>query len=164
MSYGYEIVWNKAKISFLERMSYFWLFGNKIFEGIFFLGVFLCFFGGWFLQAGCALAIYSGAIMFYRQGLWDGYYEGYENGFINSVQRPLEDIKNHKYSLESENHWHALEGTYWNPDNPDEAKALEEEEARIRLEGFRKLLGWILTWKKVNFFCINSFDYVNCRL
>ena len=153
--YSYNRIWNIANWRFLQAEAALWITGNKVLEYWFLIGIitflycdnFLLDNFKYFKYLGFVIVIYSVSAMRYRFGLQEGYTDGYEQGFIDAATRNCD---------------------YWGGDiNVVEDMAIntaldeiEKTEERISKEnrlaradeikkGFAKLLGWVLTWRKV---------------
>jgi hypothetical protein len=150
-------VWNLSKLRFLQGEASLWIFSNKVLEIVLTFGIAIWLYFEFFSPYIYEKIKYLGLIVTLlafsgirsRFKLYEGYFDGYEQGFkdastcnydywgdthdefsdncaINSV---LEKIKKNEDRISEEN---------------KKSRADEME------KGFSKLMGYILTWRKIN--------------
>ena len=149
---NYEKIWEFAKWRFLQNEAASWTIGNKVLELILFAGALIAIYFGFFADGSNSVLQYFGIIMAllaygviqHRVGQFIGYFDGYERGFLDAASRDLvpseldEDI--------------ALDGVM--KEIKESEDKVSEEDFALReesvAEGFSKLLGLFLTWRKIN--------------
>lgn len=149
---NYEKIWEFAKWRFLQNEATKWTIGNRILEIILIGGVLLALYFGFYAEESNSIAEYFGIILTLlvygviqrRVGQYIGYFDGYEKGFLDAASRNLVP----SVIVEGE----ALDSVMKDIDESE--LNLTEEESALReksvIEGFEKLLGLILTWRKIN--------------
>lgn len=79
----WELKYSAARISFFTSEACYWLIGTKWMEILAATGLVLYLYG-WHEKVGVVLVILAGYILAKREGL----YEGYCDGFVNSIGDP----------------------------------------------------------------------------
>lgn len=151
-----EQIWSLAKWRFLHGEASLWSFSNKALEVALFVGVAIWAYFDFFSPDSYTYLKYIGLIIIIlsygeirsRFGLYEGYFDGYETGFNDAAIRNLD---------------------YWGDTHDeitdslainavlDEIKKNEEKINKENIasrvieveKGFSKLIGFVLTWRKI---------------
>ena len=149
---NYEKVWEFAKWRFLQNEATLWTIGNKVLELILFAGILIAIYFGFFANEtnsvveyfGVALTLLAYGVIQHRVGQFMGYFDGYERGFLDAASRDLVPSQLEEGIALDE----VMEEIEKSEDNlSDEDFSLREASVK---EGFSKLLGLFLTWRKIN--------------
>ena len=154
--YPYNLIGRIAKWRFLQSEASLWSAGNRVVEFLFFIGtIMFLYFDNfvfddfkYFKYIGIVIALYSLGTIRHRSGLYDGYFDGYEQGFMDSATCNCDYWGSKDFTGDEELAIaKALAEIELNEKNISEANMLARAE-EIK-KGHSKLLGWILTWRKV---------------
>jgi hypothetical protein len=151
-----EKIWNIAKWRFLQSEAALWIIGNKILEIVFLLGlvmwIYFEFFSSgnyqYFKYIGLVLVFFTFLAMRGRYSSYLGFFDGYEQGFKDAAVRNLDYWgSTHNESTDEM----AIDAVLQQIENNEEnisSKNKEERDKEVK-DGFRKLLGFLLTWRKL---------------
>jgi hypothetical protein len=148
---NFERIWNLSKARFLQCVASRWILNNKVVELLFFIGIIISVycdiyvFGSfkYFKYVGVLLVLFSWGATRHRIGIYSGYFDGYEHGFI--------DAATCKLGYNSNEQDMALDIVLDNIDK-NNRKISEEDKMSISEDikkGYSKLYGFILTWRKI---------------
>jgi hypothetical protein len=148
---NYERIWNLSKARFLQSVASCWIFNNKIVELLFFVGIAILIYCDiytfdnfkYFKYVGVLLVLFSWGVIRYRIRRYAGYFEGYEHGFIDAATYNLGyDTIGQDIAINT-----ALDKIDINKQNiSEEDKISISQDIK---EGYSKLCGFILTWRKI---------------
>lgn len=97
-----EKIWTNAKTRFMGEVAYLWIFSNTFFFLFMIVGiVIITLFDGWLEYVGVILALYAFLSMCYRRGLYVGYFDGYEHGYIDcqyAQKRSLRELSKNNFA------------------------------------------------------------------
>jgi hypothetical protein len=151
----YNSVWALSKLRFLETVPYYWLLSNKVLEILFFSGaaIFLYFDLSvydnfkYLKYIAIIIALWSIGAISSRLGSYEGYFDGYEQGFKDAATHNVDYWSEENDIMENISISNALKEIKIN------AERMSEEHKQQRTttinKNFKKLIGWVLTWKKI---------------
>ena len=151
-----EKIWNIAKWRFIQSEASLWIIGNKGFEVAFLVGlvvwIYFEFFSFGHYQYikyfGLILAFATFAAMRGRIANYVGFYDGYEQGFKDASVRNLDSRGSFHQKASDEA---TINNVLCEIEKSEEQVNSQNREYRERevKKGFSKLLGYILTWRKL---------------
>jgi hypothetical protein len=152
-----ETIWNLSKWRFLQADARLWVFSNKALEIVLLAGIVTWVYFEFFSYGiyenikyiGLVVAILSVGEARSRLGLYEGYFDGYEQGFKDAATR------NCDYWGDTHNEFQdnlALNSVLNEIKNNEEKISHENKQSRLKEieEGFSRLAGYIFTWRKIN--------------
>ena len=151
----HEQIWNLAKFRFVQSEASLWVISNKVLEVAWFASI-SCWVYFEFFSGNYTYLKFIGLIIIYlsfgeirsRIGSYRGYFDGYEKGFEDAATRNCDywgkthDEYDDQVAIKS-----VLDDIKKNEDRIDK-KNLDMRDSEI-IEGFSRLTGYILTWRKI---------------
>lgn len=150
-----ESIWAIAKWRYLQSEARLWIISNKALEIIFLIGasawIYFEFFAhsyGFMKYLGLLLSVLSLLEIRSRRASYVGYFDGYDQGFADAATRNCDYWGNtHDEQSEEREKLAVLdEISRCEANVTEENMKSRNEEVR---EGFSRLTGFFLTWKKI---------------
>jgi hypothetical protein len=148
-------IWNLSKMRFLQSTASVWILSNKIFEILLFSGIIMFLYFDIFVfndfkylkYFGFIVSVLAAGAISSRLGSYEGYFDGYEQGFIDAATRNC-DYWDEEGEFKANI---ALMQTIG--ELSDNEKNISEENRQERFKdiskGMNKIYGFVLTWRKV---------------